>query len=205
MKLIPAIARKYNTTAAKVEAVVKGYELFSVDQENFFFSQSLIDRMAIVDAKRRTLSEAGTRGNNKRWNRQSFTASPIDHHPITTRSQVKETKPKKKKGEESITHALNDSIYDHETVLKAIIEDETFINAAAKGLKASTISFKIFCEKKLALMEVSGHSSKYPIGTIKKILIEDYNKQMGQKDNATMYVPPTGNSKKYFNPETKIK
>ena len=50
--LIPALARKYNTTAEKVKAVVCNYGLFFIENEEFFFSTSLIERMKPLEAKR---------------------------------------------------------------------------------------------------------------------------------------------------------
>ena len=40
IKMIPAIARKYNTTTDKVSAVVLNYSLFDFDDEDFFFKKS---------------------------------------------------------------------------------------------------------------------------------------------------------------------
>ena len=44
LALVPAIARKYNTTKDKVMAVITGYNLFEVRDEQFFYSRSLINR-----------------------------------------------------------------------------------------------------------------------------------------------------------------
>lgn len=43
--LLGALARKYNTTQAKVETVVKEYGLFEIDIDSFFFSHSFNRRM----------------------------------------------------------------------------------------------------------------------------------------------------------------
>ena len=45
LALIPAIARRYNTTTEKLKAVVTKYGLFQVQDEEFFFSPSLNNRM----------------------------------------------------------------------------------------------------------------------------------------------------------------
>ena len=47
--LLGALARKYNTTQAKVETVVKEYGLFEIDIDSFFFSHSLNRRMENLD------------------------------------------------------------------------------------------------------------------------------------------------------------
>lgn len=58
--LIPALARKYNTTTEKVKTVINGYGLFTVDNDNFF-SESLIRRMEPFDHKREMARIAGKR------------------------------------------------------------------------------------------------------------------------------------------------
>jgi hypothetical protein len=45
LALIPAIARRYNTTAEKVKATIMNYGLFDIEDDTFFFSHSLIKRM----------------------------------------------------------------------------------------------------------------------------------------------------------------
>ena len=47
--LLGALARKYNTTQAKVETVVKEYGLFEIDTDSFFFSHSFNRRMENLD------------------------------------------------------------------------------------------------------------------------------------------------------------
>ena len=65
--LLPSIARKYNTTLAKINVVVNKFELFEIENDSFFLSKSLINRMAPLDARKRALSEAGKRGNVTKW------------------------------------------------------------------------------------------------------------------------------------------
>ena len=65
--LLPAIARRYNTTTEKVKAVVSAYQLFDVDEENKFFSESLIERMVPLENMRENRRMAGIKGNEIRW------------------------------------------------------------------------------------------------------------------------------------------
>lgn len=67
IRIIPALARRYNTTEGKMNAVINRYDLFQVEEDQFFYSASLRSRMERVDARRKALSEAGQRGNAKRW------------------------------------------------------------------------------------------------------------------------------------------
>lgn len=48
LKLLSVLSRKYNTTLAKVETVVRNYHLFEIEDECFFFSKSLNRRMEVM-------------------------------------------------------------------------------------------------------------------------------------------------------------
>jgi len=91
--LLPALARRYNTTTEKVKTVVGNYSLFTVKDNSVFFSESLTRRMIPLEEKRKKLSEAGKRGNEIRWKSDDIaTQSPPDSLAIATQSQVKESK-----------------------------------------------------------------------------------------------------------------
>lgn len=100
VNLLPALARRFNTTAEKIKAVVGCYDLFTIRDETVFFSESLVRRMNYVEEKRKKLSDAGKRGNEKRWKesdqktKKIATQSPPDNHANATQSQVKESKGK---------------------------------------------------------------------------------------------------------------
>ncbi len=48
---IPALGRRYNTTAEKVKTVVCNYGLFTVKDDKIFFSDSLNRRMRVLEEK----------------------------------------------------------------------------------------------------------------------------------------------------------
>ena len=50
LKLIPALARRYNTTAEKIKAVIMNFDLFQIEGDEFFYSDSLIRRMTLKDS-----------------------------------------------------------------------------------------------------------------------------------------------------------
>lgn len=93
--LLPALARRYNTTPEKVKTVVVNYGLFVIEDDTVFFSNSLNRRMRVLDERRNKLSEAGKRGNASRWN--ITTRSQGDNVAITTRSQLNKSKVNKSK------------------------------------------------------------------------------------------------------------
>ena len=94
---IPALGRRYNTTAEKVKTVVYNYGLFTVKDDKIFFSDSLNRRMLVFEEKRAKRSEAGRLGNAARWK-----TSQTDRNAITMRSQFIASKVKKSKEKESI-------------------------------------------------------------------------------------------------------
>lgn len=51
MRLIPSLARKYGTSAPKVETVIRNYGLFEIENDEFFLSPSLCRRMEKYDEK----------------------------------------------------------------------------------------------------------------------------------------------------------
>lgn len=106
VNLLPALARRYNTTVEKVKTVVGNYDLFTVKDDTVFFSESLIRRMAPLDQKRKKLSEAGRMGNKSRWGSKKIaTQSPPDSIAIATQSQVKEIKVNEIKEDKNKTKA----------------------------------------------------------------------------------------------------
>ena len=94
---IPALGKRYNTTAEKVKTVVCNYGLFTVKDDKIFFSDSLNRRMLVLEEKRAKRSEAGRLGNAARWK-----TSQTDRNAITMRSQFIASKVKKSKEKESI-------------------------------------------------------------------------------------------------------
>jgi len=60
--VIPGISSMYNITMDKVLALVRNYDLFEWEENSFFFSNSLINRMNPLKEKRAKLIEAGRLG-----------------------------------------------------------------------------------------------------------------------------------------------
>ena len=96
MSMLPALGRRYNSSGEKFKAVVTRYGLFSIDNDEFFYSEPFSRRMVAIDIKRKELSEAGKRGNAIRW--QSGGESGGDRVAIAIKE--KEIKVNQIKGEE---------------------------------------------------------------------------------------------------------
>jgi hypothetical protein len=70
LKLVPILAKRFFTSAEKMMAVVKSYELFTIENEEFFYSESLQTRMLHLDNKREKNKQAAL----KRWNKNDADA-----------------------------------------------------------------------------------------------------------------------------------
>lgn len=68
----------------------------------------------------------------------------------------------------------NNSHLAHEDVCKHTIENEAFIEQSAMILQTTLPEFKKHLTTRLAEMKLTGQSSKYPLGTVKNILIQDF-------------------------------
>ncbi len=90
------IAFDLRVDASLIKSVVEDFGLFVFTEDGeYFYSESFKHRMEIMDSKTKKLSEAGKKGNEKRWGKQSdfiATQSPPDCHPIKKASQIKENK-----------------------------------------------------------------------------------------------------------------
>lgn len=126
LALLPAIARKYNTTTEKVKAVINGYGLFQVDELDFF-SLAFIERMKVIDGKREQARQAVL----TRWQKQKQLPPNNDSNTdvYTDVIQGKERKEKKSKGKES---KVNNKTAYAEAVYLLIDEYEKLINQHGK-------------------------------------------------------------------------
>ncbi len=95
LKLIPALARRYNTTAEKMKAVVLSFGLFTIENDSFFFSESLDKRMKIYLDRKQLLSEAGKKGNSIRWGRSENIATRSGSDQVAIANKTKENKTNK--------------------------------------------------------------------------------------------------------------
>lgn len=92
------LAFDLRSDAALIKSVINDFGLFAfTDNGECFYSESLNIRMKPLDEKRAKLSNAGKRGNEKRWKGNQYTSPPDnnsiatqsqpDHHPIANQSQ----------------------------------------------------------------------------------------------------------------------
>lgn len=80
------LAFDLRSDAALIKSIINDFGLFAfTDDGECFYSKSLNMRMKPLDDKRAKLSDAGKRGNERRW-KISQHVSPPDCHPIATQS-----------------------------------------------------------------------------------------------------------------------
>ena len=66
LKLIPSLARKYATTSPKMQTVIMNYNLFEIENDEFFLSSSLVRRMKKYDETVEQLRQNALKGAKKR-------------------------------------------------------------------------------------------------------------------------------------------
>ncbi len=96
LSLLPALARRYNTTSEKVKAVVCGYELFTIKDDRIFFSDSLNRRMEALVEKRAKRSEAGKLGMARRWGDNNVITPLLQCNSNDITSKVNKSKGEKR-------------------------------------------------------------------------------------------------------------
>jgi hypothetical protein len=66
LKIVPVLSMQMQVTETKVQAVINQFELFTIDDQNFF-SKRLLETIDL----RKSLQDAGQRGAAKRWGLKS--------------------------------------------------------------------------------------------------------------------------------------
>jgi hypothetical protein len=69
LRMVPVLARKFLTTKEKMLAVIYKYDLFVVENEEFFYSESLNRRMGLMNDKREQARLAGKKSGEARRNK----------------------------------------------------------------------------------------------------------------------------------------
>ena len=94
IKLIPSIARRYNTTYEKVRAVVYSFDLFIIDNDEVFYSESLIERMKPLEIHREKSRLGGLKSAEIRRKQLEIQGGLQGGLNGTSSSKVKESKVK---------------------------------------------------------------------------------------------------------------
>ena len=110
LRMVPVLARKFLTTKEKMLAVIYKYDLFVVENEEFFYSESLNRRMGLMNNKREQARLAGKKSGEARRNKAleykkeiNTTSTDVQqtfNDSSTDAEQLKESKLKEKKEKE---------------------------------------------------------------------------------------------------------
>lgn len=76
LALIPAISARLNMTQAKLETVIRSFGLFDLSEDSFFFSQSLRQRMALMEEKSMRRRLAGKKGGEAKARKMLMITNP---------------------------------------------------------------------------------------------------------------------------------
>jgi hypothetical protein len=88
ISILKPLANRHGSTEAKFKTVVFTYDLFQIDNDVFFYSQSLINRMQPYLEK----SERARVAARKRWDNANACANALPEHSGRNASKVKESK-----------------------------------------------------------------------------------------------------------------
>lgn len=138
LALIPALARRYNTTSEKVKAVVCSYNLFGIENEEFFFSNSLIERMKPLEEKRMIASKAGKASALKRKSNEGSTDVQQAFNEGST-SKVNKSKVNNTLSKESVRDINFDSLSIKNQLLSDEIWKESVCVQSMIGLSFMTM------------------------------------------------------------------
>lgn len=141
---IPSLARKYCTTYEKIKAIVTQYGLFEYDEEGFFFSRSLIDRMQQWVDLKNARSIAGKKGNVARWGDKLIAnGSQTDRNAIAIRKEKKRKEEDKFSFKQSLLDlGVKENIADDWLIVrknKKASNTETAFNAIKKQIELSNV------------------------------------------------------------------
>ena len=154
LSLVPSIAARFMVSSQKIETVIRSYDLFKIEDEQFFFSQSLRDRMEILD-KRRVAAKIA---NEVRWGkikslpeniRSDSERNPIGFQSESDRnpSKVKKSKDKtEKEREKKEKEDPTSSSQSRRFVAPSLQEVENYI--IEKGYHVNAKRFIAFYESK---------------------------------------------------------
>lgn len=97
ISILKALASRYNSTEEKYRSVVMSFNLFKIENEEFFYSESLIKRLQPMLEKRENMRRLALKRWSKNNDNQQDNASGMRTHSKRNASKVKESKVKESK------------------------------------------------------------------------------------------------------------
>ena len=123
LRMVPVLARKFLTTKEKMLAVIYKYDLFVVENEEFFYSESLNRRMGLMNDKREQARLAGTKSGEARRNKaleykKEINATSTDVQQTFNDSSTDAEQLKESKVKESKLNEISEDYFTDEQKLK---------------------------------------------------------------------------------------
>ena len=123
LRMVPVLARKFLTTKEKMLAVIYKYDLFVVENEEFFYSESLNRRMGLMNDKREQARLAGKKSGEARRNKaleykKEINATSTDVQQTFNDSSTDAEQLKESKVKESKLNEINENYFTDEQKLK---------------------------------------------------------------------------------------
>lgn len=169
LKMIAPLAKRYGTSSEKMQTVINNYELFETDEEDFFFSKSLRERMRAIDGRVEQARMAGMASAEKRRNKAVENERANNNRSTDVQRTFNDSptnKIKENKLNLSIdTNVSSSSCDDHqlrETEVMAIIKEK--FNEAVNGRAIRKIK------------GINGKRADYVRARLKEYGIEDFLK-----------------------------
>lgn len=125
LNLLPALARRYNTTAEKVGTVVRSYDLFVIEDDTIFFSESLIGRMIPFENKRAKARKSA----QMRWEKceRNANALPMDSE---RNADAMLSKVNKSKVNTLSRECARENNFDFQLIKQQLLSDSTWMEQA---------------------------------------------------------------------------
>lgn len=123
LRMVPVLARKFLTTKEKMLAVIYKYDLFVVENEEFFYSESLNRRMGLMNDKREQARLAGKKSGEARRNKaleykKEINTTSTDVQQTFNDSSTDAEQLKESKVKESKLNEINEDYFTDEQKLK---------------------------------------------------------------------------------------
>jgi len=212
MKLLPVLAKRYLTSAEKFMTVVKNYALFEIENDEFFFSKSLIDRMQPLEVNREKRRIAGIRSGEVRRlkselrNNEQKTntcSTDVEQNPNKNEQRREEERREEKSKEDgsntppptngidennpSLEESENGAYMSFQSIQDRMLSD-AFIKNVATSKRWEERRFKRHVFDWLHVKQLSGTYRDFTLGKLKEFCIRDYKPTT--QEQPLIYQPP---------------
>lgn len=169
--LIPALARRYNSTVENVKTVVENYSLFQVDDDNMFFSESLIKRMLPLEEKKEKARLAA----QIRWDKYECNANALPKQSDSNANKIREEKKKE-----------NNNIYVPESKIDSENQPKTDFDKFNCWIKENTPHI-LKIKNQISEVQYNKLKEKYSHTQIENVLIALGNYKEAPKKYVSVY------------------